>query len=376
MKAVVTHSDLDVPVEHGRSAIHLAAGIEYVMHDVEVESGLRADVFASVRKLPRRPRQFDSAQPMNGKLIAPFIGGLGDAISMLPILAAIRANFPGIEIVIATTPGPAEIFALSPLIREVKPYPLNRKAWSTYDWYVSMEAVHETAQKPGRALPEVFAGSIGLELPETQMKPEWLKTADEKHSDPVNGSKARIGIAVGEGDSLRTYPRTYLIQLIERLSEQRITSVLLGIADPSLTVNLPSASVIDLRSKTPTFASLVTTLKSLDVIIAHDSFIMHLAGLLGRPTIGLFAPTSREHASPYPSIRPLMSDISCAPCHASSGTCPKGFSRCIAWDREILMPPAIMEAVLRAMSMKSIRVETKPESQAVASTGDVTFSAS
>ena len=71
MKAVTTHSNLDVPVEHGRSAIHLVAGIEYVMHDVEIESGLRADVFSSVRDLPSRPGRFDSARPMNGKLIVP-----------------------------------------------------------------------------------------------------------------------------------------------------------------------------------------------------------------------------------------------------------------------------------------------------------------
>lgn len=376
MKAVTTHSDLDVPVEHGRNAIHLVAGIEYVMHDVEVESGLRADVFASVRDLPPRPVRFDPARPMNGKLIAPFIGGLGDAISMLPLLAAIRTRFPGLEIVIATTPGPAEIFTLSSLIREVKPYPLKMKAWSAYDWFVSMEAVHETAQKPGRALPEVFADSIGLELPETQMKQEWLKTAGDKHPDLATGSQIRIGLAVGEGDSLRTYPKTYLNQLIERLAKEGVTSVLLGLADPSLTLNLPSESVIDLRSKTLTFASLVSALNSLDLIIAHDSFIMHLAGLLGLPTIGLFAPTSREHASPYPSVQPLMSDFSCAPCHAASGSCPKGYPRCVAWDRDILLTPAIMESVMRTLSMKSVCVETKPESQAVASTGDVTFSAS
>ena len=90
MKVVATHSDVDVPVEHGRNTIHLDAGIEYVMHDVEVESGLRADVFASVRDITGQPDCFDSAQPMTGKLIAPFIGGLGDAISMLPLLAATR----------------------------------------------------------------------------------------------------------------------------------------------------------------------------------------------------------------------------------------------------------------------------------------------
>ncbi len=72
---------------------------------------------------------------------------------------------------------------------------------------------------------------------------------------------------------------------------------------------------------------------------------MHLAGALNRPAVGLFAPTSRAHAS-YGSVAALASAAPCAPCHSTGSACPRGLDRCVAWDSAAVAPAAVAQAVV------------------------------
>ena len=115
-----------------------------------------------------------------------------------------------------------------------------------------------------------------------------------------------------------------------------MTCVLLGLGEDSSPLDSSHPNVIDMRSQTASVRDLAACLMWMDVIVAHDSFILHLAGALQRPTIGLFAPTSARHAEPYPGIRVLASEAICAPCHTVQSQCPKGFSSCVAWEGQSL----------------------------------------
>ncbi|MHC5022824.1 MAG: hypothetical protein ACYTGG_02775, partial [Planctomycetota bacterium] len=90
MQIIQPRESLAVAVEKGRHAVRLEAGVRYVMHDVEVASGRHADVFATVEPMPASPAPLDPAAPPE-RLVIPFIGGLGDAISILPVLRAIKS---------------------------------------------------------------------------------------------------------------------------------------------------------------------------------------------------------------------------------------------------------------------------------------------
>jgi hypothetical protein len=122
MQAVTPRNTVTVPVENGRSTVTLEAGRPYVMHEVEAAGGRQADVFEQVAALPPAPRRFDPAGPLTGRLIVPFIGGLGDAVSLLPVLGAIRRRHPRLRVEVTTTPGPAEVFDLSRSIQHLEPY--------------------------------------------------------------------------------------------------------------------------------------------------------------------------------------------------------------------------------------------------------------
>ncbi len=342
MQVVAVHTTMEVPVENGRAVIRLETGRPYVMHDVEAASGGDANVFERVVAIPTRPRPFDAEGPLSGRLIVPFIGGLGDAISMLPVLAAIRRRHAKLRVDVATTPGPAEVFALAPAVDRIVEYPLPVDRWGQYDHFLSMEAVHRTGQAPSRPLPEVFATALGLHLGDWRFElklPRAVEAAAEPSVVPL------VGIAMGETPSVRSYPQVFLRQLVGLLVERGLGCVLLGHADPSWNIPVCPPVITDMRSRTPSVLELAVWLRAVDVVVSHDSFVMHLAGALGRPTVALFAPTSPAHAAPYPNAVALTGGADCSPCHAAQTSCPLGLDHCVAWDNDGVRPGAVADAV-------------------------------
>lgn len=347
MRIVTVSRDMTVAVEKGRGAVHFAAGRSYVLHDVEVASGRESGAFDRVEALPARPRMLDPAGPVSGRLILPFVGGLGDAISMLPLVASLRRQHTGLSIDVATTAGPAQLFALSPRVDGVLPHPLGLEEWSRYDHYLSLEAVAETGQSPGRALPDTFAAALGIELSDRRFELS-LPRAAEAAAEPLAVPLA--GIAVGRSGNLRSYPPALMRELVGHLVERGVCCVLLGEADAGLQVPLCAPIVTDMRSRTPTVLELAVWLKAVDVVVSHDSFIMHLAGALNRPCVALSSPTSSAHAAPYASVVALRSRRPCAPCHATGPACPLGHQRCLAWDDAAVSPAAVADAVLERLA--------------------------
>ncbi len=346
MQVVSVDRKIEVAVEKGRSSITLQANEPYVMHDVEVVSGNQAGAFSQVSPLPVHPAMFTPHAAGGGRLILPFIGGLGDAVSILPVLAALARQHPAISIDVATTTGPAELFDLCPHVKQVISYPTTLSTWQGYEHFLTMEVVQRTAQRPGRALPEVFAAALGIELADSTFElrlPRAAEAAAEPSAVPL------VGVAVGEVHSLRSYPEPKLRELVSLLVRDGLCCVLFGHAAGSFNVPVCPPVVTDMRSKTPTVLELAVWLKAVDVVVSHDSLVMHLAGALGRPTVALFAPTSRTHASPYASAIPLASSAGCSPCHATANSCPKGFDRCVAWDDTAVEPGSILETVRRRL---------------------------
>ena len=349
MQTVSVPTTITVAVENGRNAITMNPGRLYVMHDVEVASGKQAGAFDRIETLPPRPRRFDPATALSGRMIVPFIGGLGDAVSLLPVLAGIRQDHPRLRIDVATTPGPAEVLSLTLAVERVVGYPLSLDEWQGYDHYLTLEVVYETAQTPGRALPEVFADALGVRLNgyDFALKlPRAVEAASQPSSVPL------VGLAVGEGLSMRSYPQSMLRELIGLLVKRGLGCVLFGHTDPNWNIPVCPPIITDMRSRTPTVLELAVWLRAVDVVVCHDSFVMHLAGALGRPAVALFAPTSASHASPYASAARLRSTAECSPCHQAGASCPRGFDRCVAWDSDSLKPSAVADVVCERLSQQ------------------------
>lgn len=345
---------MDVAVEHGRRTIQLQADQAYVMHDVEAMSGIQAGALDLVEPFPTSPALLSADRPAKGdRLLMPFIGGLGDALSTLPILAELKRRRPGLTVHVATTPGPAELFALSGVIDELLPYPLTVDDWRRFDAVYTLESVHRTGQKAGRALPVVFADAIGLELSDMTFDLRIPGIDPETASAPRPADQPpMVGIAVPDVPSPRAYPVELLRSLLLGLRDRGCAAVLLGNQSESWPIAEDPPMLTDLRSKTPRLLELATWLMNLDVLVAHDSFIMHFAGALGRPMVVLSGPTSPAHADVYPSARTIASALDCAPCHAAVGGCPLGHERCLAWDEPHVAAGCVIDAVMQAAGVR------------------------
>lgn len=332
MQVVAVPNAMTVPVENGRSATTLDAGTEYVLHDVEVDGGRQAGVFELIRDLPPRPSRADLETEPAGRLILPFIGGLSEAVAMLPVVAEIRRRCPRLQIDVAATPGPGQVFALSPCVDDVIAYPVDAERWGRYDHYLTLEDIEAHA---GRARANVFAGALGLDLPPQPRfrlnLPRALDAVDERSAVPL------IGIAAGEGREAQSYPLPMVRELVADLVGRGSGCVLLGHDDPTWTLPVCPPVITDMRSRTPTVLELAVWLRAVDLVVSHDSFIMHLAGALGCPTVALFSPTSRVHAAPYPNTSVVSGadwqDPAVAPVAVSNAV----MARLETLDR--LMPP-------------------------------------
>jgi ADP-heptose:LPS heptosyltransferase len=344
MRVIKPKHMLEAPVEHGRAAIQLHGDVAYVMHDVEASSGLQAGVLDVDDALPAPPVCISSDHLDEGmRLVMPFIGGLGDALSSLPVLAELKRRRPGRTVHVTTTPGPSELFAMSDIVDELLPYPLTLDEWRGFDCFYSLEAVHRTGQEAGRPLPHIFADAVGLELADLRFDLR-IPGADRPQGSGTNHPPI-IGVAVPDQASPRAYPAELLHAILDGLRARGFASVLLGNQSSAWAVDEDPPMVTDLRSRTPRLLELATWLLNMDVVIAHDSFIMHLAGALGRSTIVMSGPTSTAHGAVYPGVRAASSKAECAPCHAAVGSCPLGHPACIAWDREHFDADRVLAAV-------------------------------
>jgi ADP-heptose:LPS heptosyltransferase len=89
---------------------------------------------------------------------------------------------------------------------------------------------------------------------------------------------------------------------------------------------------------------LAALLATADYVVSTDSGPFHLAGILGRPGVGLFRASRPEHARHYPSIRPIIAPQ----LDACRGRC--------VWDRCDDSPCRQMSAISPTEVLEALRV--------------------
>ena len=98
----------------------------------------------------------------------------------------------------------------------------------------------------------------------------------------------------------------------------------------------------DLVGKT-TLAQLMDELRTCDLLLTNDTGTMHLAALLGVPTVSIFGSTEPTLTGPLgPHHRVLRHHVACSPCFLRE--CPIDF-RCMT----AIGVPEVVEAVLTAL---------------------------
>ena len=344
MQIVESVADATVLDAQGEIAYALRAGRRYALYDSEAAGGLRDGALRLVHGLDRTVPCYDGQPLERQRLILPFIGRLGDAIVTASCLGALVSRYPSITVDIAAFESAHGVFRLMPRLGQFLTYPIDAAELDRYDFHMSYEAVEAVPNGQSRSCADVFSKCLRTPrptaLPVVTIPPDahrrWAMRASER---------PYVALHVGRKDNVRSYPPDLLADLTSQLVGQGFEVVLIGSDDTVNLANPAAPHVRNLVGSTETPADLAAVLGQMNALITGDSFPMHLAGLLGVPTLALFGPTHAVLGSDYPSVTSLQSEIECSPCHVANAPCPLGHRDCIALRSASLDPKRIAERI-------------------------------
>lgn len=325
----------------------------------------------------------------------------GDLLMATPVLAALRAAFPAVDLALLTSSWAAPAVAGNPhLSRVIRSDPVGlgpprlphlfalgrRLRRERFDWALVLDRspllallallsgapvragldsngrglalTHRVAVPPDRHEADLYLDVLGpLDVPVFDRSPQyWV--------DPAALARVRARLAaLGAGRPLvvvhpgggqnpgtallaKRWPAERYAELAARLSAQAAATVLIVGAESDRSV---SAAVVAQRPATAAWYDLTgeLTLPELaalcalaDLYVGNDSGPLHLAAAVGAPTLGLFGPTSPARYGPRgPRARALRAVVDCRTCWRG-GPFPDCQGRC--------MPALDVESVWQA----------------------------
>lgn len=164
------------------------------------------------------------------------------------------------------------------------------------------------------------------------------------------GQSAIVAFAPGAVGPSKRWPSEYYRELARQLGELgNSVWILGGPGERELAANISQAGahVRDLTGND--LRDAVLALAAADVAISNDSGLLHVAAAIGKPSIGIFGPTSPWHWAPLNPLAAVIQSeqpLACRPCHKP--VCRLDHHLCM---REI-GAEAVLKAVAQAIKFK------------------------
>ncbi len=312
--------------------------------------------------VPIEKYQMLAGGDMNGKrILIQRAGGFGDLVLLTPVLREIMRRWPTCHIAVSCMPFYSVVFNGLPYVDELLPFPVSMDTAETYDsWVLYENAIEKNPAAQETHMTDLFGEIAGLRhiencKPEYRVKPSEAIWASEAY--PRNFAK-RVAIQVGTSGRCRRYPK--MGELLQELVKEGYEVMLLGTENeiPALRGKRLTPQIRNLTEAGLTFRQSCAVANTADVFIGADSAILHVAGALDIPAVGLYGPFPWKLRTVYSdSILPLQGTGACAPCfYHNMGAmekhfpdhCPskeKGFCQVLA----TLTPERIIEKAKKIM---------------------------
>jgi heptosyltransferase-2 len=141
-----------------------------------------------------------------------------------------------------------------------------------------------------------------------------------------------IAFAPGAVGESKRWPPEYFADLATRLvAEGHSVWILGGPHEKKIAADILRTDRTHIRDLTgPDLRNAILALATARVAVSNDSGLLHVAAALGKPTIGIFGPTSPWHWAPLNPISAIIetaSELACRPCHKP--VCRLGHHRCM-----------------------------------------------
>lgn len=326
---------------------------------------------------------------------------LGDVVLSLPLVDALRARWPGVEVDYLTRRpaadllrGDARFARVWPLERSKRSvlavvralrsrryravidlYSNPRSAWITWLTGAPLRIggnrrgrrhlyTHPiTVPRAIRRVTDVFMQygvPLGIEAAVPAPKPSLAIARDEAGAadallSHVTG-KPRIGIHPGGKWSVKRWPTEKFVELIEVIEKELggRAVVFTGPGEAEHTEHLRGRV-----SKDTAFLDVLpirtaaAVISRLDAMVACDGGIMHVAAAVGTPTVGIFGSSEPAVWFPYDGaarFRAAFIDVECRPCHRHE--CPLGHTRCLNELSAVLVARCVSDVLNAAGSTR------------------------
>lgn len=294
-------------------------------------------------------------------LIRP--GGIGDAVHLIPAIQQLLARFPSAQIDILAERRNQGVFSLCPAVSQVqcydRPGDFLKVLGSSYDAVIDTEQWHRLSAVVARLVRSPV--KIGFATNERQRM--FTHTVAYSHDDYEMISFGNLLAPLGIGQTIRDgSPFLSVPSEADRVAADAVRPL----ADRTLVVIFPGASIVERQWGADRFGSLATLLtrmglgvvvvggagernagqritdggrginlagqtslaetaaiiKQSALVISGDSGILHLAVGLDIPTVALFGPgRARKWAPTGERHLVLNKELSCSPC-TTFGTTP------------------------------------------------------
>jgi ADP-heptose:LPS heptosyltransferase len=309
-------------------------------------------------------RTFSEDRDWNGKkilLVRP--GGFGDLLFLTPSVAEMKRRWPSCEIHVSAFARYQSILRTSQ-VDSIVGYPLSVQDVDLYDAVVFLENVIEgNPDAETLHAVDVVAKKIGLsDLASKKMQYEF--TPDEVEWSTARYPRTdarRVAIQISASGHARNYPGNLLTEVIGNLIGKGIEVFLLG--HPGEVPGKTPKGIRNLTLEGLSFRQSVAAMATCDMVLGPDSVMIHIAGAIDMPALGLYGPFPWKLRTAYaPSVRALQGTSGCAmaPCFFHGSRLEKHFPKagpCAKSNRCEVMASIEPKRVLA--SINSILEESK-----------------
>jgi ADP-heptose:LPS heptosyltransferase len=287
-------------------------------HDYLIESNMVGAVAMGVdgnmEAEPIQVTRRHNASP--NSIIVIRSGGAGDILFLTPGLRALRERHPHAHICVSCVPHHQWILAQSGLIDSHVDSPIKIRDLARYDWIVAMENTIEKCND--RHAVEIFAEQMHVELNDKSTVYRPVTNPMEFEKD-LPKTKKRIAIQLVASSRVRTYPRVWELKNALLAAGWE---VVICAAPGHLTFRGPIPNLINLGSLNWPWQKATDFLTTCDFAIGPDSSMIHFAGAMGIPGIGLYGSFLAKHRLiEGGSIEAIQATRECphAPCFYHNG---------------------------------------------------------
>lgn len=259
---------------------------------------------------------------------------LGDEIMTLPVVEALRRQFPKTKVAVWTHY--PELFIDNRFVDSVN------DRFVEADRYIDLRSGPRTENRLAH-----YARLAGVDAPNRPPKlryHSWEAPVAEMRRFPPGKT---VAVSTGATWATKRWPLWRWQELVEELQSEGMTVVQLGRDDEQL------EGVVNLMNQTG-IRDAACILKRCSVFVGCDSGLMHLALAAGTPVVALFGPTVPSIlVQPRRTLKIVTNNRDCQGCwntlpeETEAGVCPRGYAECLGTISVNTVRAAIGELVDR-----------------------------